>query len=97
MLRIITEPQSDRVVLRVEGSLRGPWVTELERIWERNLLFQQRVGVDLADVSYVDDAGKALLTRIFEQGTELTAEGPFMQAIVQEIKRGEVLSGRGIE
>ena len=88
MLRIATEPHNGGVVLRVEGSLRGPWVNELESTWQRNRHYPQ-VRVHLADVSYVDDAGKSLLARMVEHGAALTASGPYMQAIVEGITRIE--------
>ena len=93
MVRITTETQYDSVVFRVEGSLRGPWVAELERVWRSNRNGGKHLCVNLADVSFVDDDAKALLTRMFQDGTELSASGPFMKAIVQEIVQREVLSG----
>ena len=93
MVRITTEAQNDYVVLRVEGSLRGPWVSELERVWRRTRDRHKHLCVKLADVSYVDDAAKVLLTRMFQNGTELSARGPFMTAIVQDIMQTEALPG----
>ncbi|MBV8206400.1 MAG: hypothetical protein JO041_06375 [Acidobacteria bacterium] len=94
MLRITTATENGSIELRAEGSLRGPWVGELERAWLRIFDRNRQVRLNLADVSYVDDAGKDLLARMFRHGTELTAGGPFMQAIVEQIKHGRVFSGR---
>jgi len=85
MVRITSDEHDDCVLLRVEGSLRGLWVDELERLWRCNRKRGKRVCVNLADVPYVDDAGEALLTRMFEDGSELRASGLYMTAIVQEI------------
>jgi len=85
MVRITSDEHDDCILVRVEGSLRGPWVDELERLWGRTRQRGRRVRVSLAEVLYVDDAGKALLARMFQNGTELMASGPYMTAIVQEI------------
>ncbi len=89
MVRITTEAQDDCIVLRVEGSLRGLWVDELERIWRSNRHRGKHVRLNLVDVLYVDDAAKALLTRMFQDGTELSASGMMMKAIVREIVDSE--------
>ena len=85
MVRISIEEQDDHVLLRVEGSLRGPWVAELERVWRTSTNDPKLVRVDLAGVSYVDDAGNALLTRMFHEGTQLSGSGPLMNAVVEAI------------
>jgi len=85
MVRITAEEHDDYVLLRVEGSLRGPWVDELERVWRCNWQYGKRIYVNLTSVLYIDDAGQALLARMFNNGTELLASGLYMTAIVQEI------------
>ena len=87
MVRISVEEHINSVVLRVEGSLRGPWVAELERVWQSNRFPDLRVCLDLKDVSYVDEAAQGLLRRMYEGGVELLAAGPMMTAIVEEIMR----------
>jgi hypothetical protein len=88
MVRISIQEQSNSVVLRVEGSLREPWVAELERVWHSNRGLYKHVSVNLENVSYVDDAAKDLLRRMSQDGVELLATGPMMTAIVEEIVRG---------
>ena len=68
MVRISSDEQVDRVLLRVEGSLRGPWVAELERVWQLNRERGKSVYVSLEDIQYVDNAGKALLPECFRMG-----------------------------
>jgi ABC-type transporter Mla MlaB component len=88
MVRITTETYKDRIVWRVEGSLRGPWVTELEKVWQSACHCDKRLCLNLEDVSYVDDAAMELLIRMFQDGIELVASGPYMTAIVEEIRSG---------
>lgn len=88
MVRISIEKSKSRVLWRVEGSLRGPWVAELEKVWRSARDSERHLSLNLEDVSYVDDAAMDLLTRMFQDGTELLASGPYMTAIVQEIRSG---------
>lgn len=88
MMRIITEAHKDGVVWRVEGSLRGPWVPELETVWQSTRHSGKHLCLNLEDVCYVDDAALGLLARMFQDGIELLASGPYMTAVVQEIQSG---------
>ena len=90
MVRISVEEQVDSVLLRVEGGLREPWVSELDRVWQSNRALCQRVRVNLEDVSYVDDAAQSLLRRMLEDGVELFVTGPMMTAELEEIGRNSV-------
>jgi anti-anti-sigma regulatory factor len=86
MLRIslIDAPQSTR--LKLEGKLANEWVAELETAWTGLAATRKnKVTVDLADVSFVDDHGKELLTLIHRAGTELVGSGPMVAALIEEI------------
>jgi len=85
MVRITSEEKDNRIELRIEGSLRGPWVPELEQVWRDSRGRSKHLHVNLDDVSFVDDAGKTLLTRMFQDGTELSADGLYMTDVVEEI------------
>jgi outer membrane protein len=87
MLRITTEQKPGKRSLTIEGKLAGPWVSALEQSW-RDLLATaagETLNVNLCGVSFIDAAGKALLTEIHRQGGKLVAEGCLNQAIVREI------------
>lgn len=73
MLRISIEEKTDAVVLRLEGRLIGPWVTDVERCWINIFatLGERSVQVDLSAVTFVDSAGGALLTRMHDAGFRL--------------------------
>jgi anti-anti-sigma regulatory factor len=88
MLKITTHRESRTTMLEVEGRLTGPWVAELDRSW-RVLAEpdQGRILVDLTGVTFIDEAGKALLTRMWRQGVKLQAAGCLTRCIVEEISR----------
>lgn len=76
-----------RVLLEVEGRLVGPWVGELERCWqgERQRVASGVIIVRLANVSFIDDAGRELLSRISSAGSKLEGEGCMVRAIIARI------------
>lgn len=87
MLRIYVHDQVPVTSFVLEGKLVGPWVKELEKHWEsasaagtaRTML------VDLADVSFIDTEGRALLARMRQKGVRLLSTGVLINAIVAEI------------
>jgi ABC-type transporter Mla MlaB component len=87
MLRIsvINEPDSTR--LKLEGKLAHDWVAELRNAWEFTctLAPAQSQTVDLAAVSFVDEAGRQLLSDMHVAGVELVGSGPMMTALIEEI------------
>ncbi len=87
MLRITTENKRNKTVLSVEGRLAGPWVAALEQCWRELCATspRQKFSVNLCGVSFIDNAGKALLKEMHQLGGELVAEGCLNQAIVNEI------------
>jgi hypothetical protein len=91
------EPQK-QVLLEVEGRLAGPWVEELERCWEseRKLVPPEVIVVRLANVSFIDEAGKELLGRISHAGSKLEGHGCMVRAIIARII-GAVFSARDCE
>ena len=87
MLRITTQGSARTLVFRLEGRLESLWVAELESCWRGMENHAGRLirRVDLNGVTFVDDAGKALLARMYDQGAELVAGDCLMKAIVEEI------------
>jgi hypothetical protein len=89
MLRItIHDDQEAGVTFRLEGRLAGPWVRELAACWLTSMAQHPAgtaVRVDLAAVTFIDDAGKEILKAMSGRGAELVAVGCLMKAVVAEI------------
>jgi anti-anti-sigma regulatory factor len=87
MLRITIHNLPEAVTFQLEGRLAGPWAQALAECWLATLA--QRPGaavcVDLAAVTFVDGAGKEVLTAMHDRGAELAAVGCLMKAVVAEI------------
>jgi len=87
MLRITIHKNPEAVTFQLEGRLAGPWVPELAACWRATLAEPARpaIRVDLTAVTFVDAAGKEVLTAMHARGAELVAAGCLMKAVVAEI------------
>jgi len=87
MLRIYIHDQVPVTSFVLEGKLVGPWVKELEKHWESVMAAHpsRTMLVDLADVSFMDAEGRALLARMRQKGARLLSTGVLINAIVAEI------------
>lgn len=87
MLRIYIHDQVPVTSFVLEGKLIGPWVKELEKYWEGVVATNasRTMLVDLADVSFIDAEGRALLVRMRQKGVRLLSTGVLINAIVAEI------------
>jgi len=77
MLKITVEQAPDSITLKLEGSLSGAWVSELEDVWRSTLLdgTGRAVCVNLAAVFGMDAAGRYLLLLIHERGGRMIGSG----------------------
>jgi len=91
MLRItvVDSPTEQRLVLY--GKLVGPWIGELQRVWEnlRQRLGNRRSVIDLNEVTLIDDSADQLLATMLEQGAELAARGMANRWLIQALKAGK--------
>jgi len=97
MLRITeireTTQEGDTVqVLKLEGDIQGQWVKELRRAWRkcRAAATGAPLRVLLADVGFVDAAGKVLLTEMHRDGVDIVACDSLTAAIRDEIVAADV-------
>lgn len=89
MLKITIHPEAGATRLTLEGRLAGPWVEELDRSWRGVACTKQSpVVVDLSGVTFIDPEGKALLTKMWQQGAKFHAVGCLTRCIVDEISKG---------
>lgn len=90
MLRItiVDSPTEQRLVLY--GKLVGPWIGELQRVWENlcQQLGNRRSVIDLNEVTLIDDSADQLLATMLEQGAELAARSMANRWLIQALKAG---------
>lgn len=81
MLRISeVTPVNSHVVLRLEGSIAGPWVAEARQACDKILGQGGNLELVLADIEYMDSAGVALVKDLRTRGARLVDCSPFVQA-----------------
>ena len=87
MLRISIQDEPNLVTMKLEGSLAGTWVIELEESWRavKPKIAGRHLRVHLAEVERVDTAGRYLLALLRDRGVDLTAEGVVMIEVVRTI------------
>jgi len=87
MLRITTSSTDEKVTLKLEGKLSGPWVEEFERCWRISIDIYKSTTlmVDLSSVTFVDTAGKKLLYSISQEGGQLIGSGLMPKSLIEEI------------
>ncbi len=75
------------LTFRLEGTLAGPCVRELEACWRGVLAGRRRPAfrVDLTGVTFIDAAGKACLAAMHHRGAEFIAADCLTKGIVAEI------------
>ena len=88
MLRISRiESSSGEVVLRLEGSLIGPWVDELRSSCAAVCNNERQLSLDLTEVLFADSKGLALLRtlRLRRSNVGLAGCSPFL---TEQLNRG---------
>jgi ABC-type transporter Mla MlaB component len=86
MLRITRlEGHNSISTLRLEGKLRGPWVTELARSCNELACSPDRLRLDLSAVTFVDGPGLALVRDLLGRGATLAG----CSRLVAELLYGE--------
>ena len=91
MLKISVDKAQMDTSLYIEGRLAGPWVEELEKCWEREEARPgvRSISVMLGAVTFIDDAGKQLLARMFSAGAKLDGNGCHVKAILAGITKSD--------
>ena len=87
MLKITTTADGDdRVRMKIEGSLREPWLAEL--IGEcRRVAAPQRISFDLSTVTFVDQPGVRFLRDWLARGATIDGSSGFVAEILRQETR----------
>jgi anti-anti-sigma regulatory factor len=86
MLRITPIESGNQILLRLEGRLSGPWVSELGEACEKALSAGNALVLNLAEVSFLDAAGIDLLTGIQGRGVKLVDCSMFVSEQLKSLR-----------
>ena len=85
MLRITIHEDGKICRLELAGKLEGPWVAETEKAWRASLRPDQKIEIDLRQLTLVDNAGRDLLASFQRSGACLIVEGVWMTALIGDL------------
>jgi len=80
------------MVLKLEGRLAGPWVAELDRLWEQTSPARggKKLALDLRETTFADAGGIRTLRLIYSQtGAAILAGTPWTQYLAEEVTRSD--------
>jgi ABC-type transporter Mla MlaB component len=81
MLRITPVAKNGTLLLRLEGKLLAPWTAEvLSQL--QNAKPASRIRLDLRQLSFVDDAGLALLRDLIARGAVIESASSFISELL---------------
>jgi anti-anti-sigma regulatory factor len=89
VLRINIQNEKRQTTFRLEGRLAEAWVAELRRCYHEARPMSSKLVVDLDDVTFIDEAGSALLGEMSGDGVLLVATDPLMKSIIKEVRLRE--------
>lgn len=78
------------MVLKLEGRLAGPWVAELDRLWEQTSPARgaRKLALDLRETTFADAGGIRSLRSIYAQtGASILSGTPWTQYLAEEVQR----------
>ena len=84
MLRITIQRASKVVLLKLEGSVKGPWVDELRKAWvtSAKMAGGEPMSIDMGAVSFIDTRGRDLLLRMQREGVALKGASGFLRQVL---------------
>jgi anti-anti-sigma regulatory factor len=84
MLKITQTAGASRTTVKLEGALKEPWVAEVRRacLDQQDDSEGRALALDLADVTFVDAAGRELLATLLSQGASIAACSNFVAELL---------------
>jgi hypothetical protein len=83
MLRVTqTRPDEKGPILKLEGKLIQPWVDDVSGLLNDGKL-SAGSRLDLASLTFIDEAGASLLRRLLGQGFQIESCSPYVAELLQ--------------
>jgi len=89
MLRITLDENPEAMILKLEGRLTGPWVAELDHLWEKaaTVRANRKILLDLRATTFADADGIRALRSIYEQTrADFLTDTPWTKYLAEEIQ-----------
>ena len=87
MMRITRQQDGETITLKIEGCLAGEWTNEMRRCWDevKNDTRSRVIRIDLAEVNFIDVAGRELLAQMFASGAIAGAVNVMTKTVVEQL------------
>ena len=85
MLRI-TASATEKVVLKLEGRLVGPWVDELTNIVFRSDGWCRPLEIEVSGLTFADDDGEKALSWLHEMGARFQGKGSYSKYLFDRLE-----------
>ncbi|MGA2255718.1 MAG: hypothetical protein ABSG53_13820 [Thermoguttaceae bacterium] len=83
MLRITATRNDSQTILKLEGKLLEPWIEELRGAYTLAKSRSEQVVLNLADLSYADEAGTRLLCNFVQRGVAIGECSAFVTELLR--------------
>jgi hypothetical protein len=96
VLRITINEKANKVMLKLEGRIVGPWTAEFDRTWHSlgPSLRDKKLSVNLCGVSYIDREGRGILADIYRQTrAQFQTDTPLTEYFAQEARSSSSKNG----
>jgi hypothetical protein len=84
MLRI-TATTTDKVVLKLEGRLAGPWVDELREMVFRLNGWRHPLEIDVSNLTFADEDGEKTLCWLQRMGARFVGKGSVSECMFERL------------
>ena len=77
------------MIIKLEGRVTGPWVAELDHLWEHASpkLASRQLSLDLRETTYADAGGVRALRAIYSQTQAvILTSTPWTQYLAEEVR-----------
>ena len=92
MLKITTHEGPEAAILKLEGSVTGPWVSEFQHAWlaVASSLGSRKFSVDLRGVTQMNSPARKLLAEIYSKTrAEFIANTPMIKYFAEEAQHSD--------
>ena len=89
MFKVTTITNQTQRIGALDGSLVGPWLSNLEGRWdeERRAQVGARFVIDLTKVTIVSQHGENILFQVFTEGARLVGNSPLARMVIRQVER----------
>ena len=92
------QDEPEKLTMKLEGKMVGPWVTECQQTWSKLLssLSARKLALDLCGVTFVNESGLELLREIYRATrADLITSSPLTRHFADQVVRSTTNRRKG--